>query len=94
MKIIPKVKNMDKYYAQLVDEALFECDLDLDASAKVVEVNDCDTGVLCTIQCVILPNDGQLKLLLDELRMETGTEGEIAALDNKTGRILIKILKN
>lgn len=84
---------MEKDYAKLVDEALFECDLDLDLSAKVVEVNDSDTGILCIIQCATMPNDGQLKSLLEELRLENGVECDIVSLDKKTGRISVRILK-
>jgi len=84
---------MKKDYARLVDEALFECDLDLDLSAKVVEVKKSGTEVLCIIQCATLPNDGQLKLLLNELRMENGTECDITIIDKKTGRIFVNILK-
>jgi hypothetical protein len=95
MKLIPfpKAEKMDKDYAGLVDEALFECDLDLNLSAKVVEVKDIGTEVLCTIQCATMPDDGQLKSLLDELRVENGTECDITALDKKTGRIFVKILR-
>jgi hypothetical protein len=84
---------MDKDYAGLVDEALFECDLDLELTAKVVEVNVIDTGVLCTIQCATMPNDAQLKLFLDEMAAEIGTECDIAVVDSDLARFVIKIGK-
>jgi hypothetical protein len=84
---------MDKDYAELVDEALFECDLDLELSAKVVEVNIGDTGALCTIQCANMPNDAQLKLFLDEIRTEVGEEFESTVVDIDPGQFAIKIGK-
>lgn len=85
---------MDKDYSGLVDEALFECDLDLALSAKVVEVNVSDTGVLCTIQCATMPNDAQLKLFLNEMAAEIGTECDVTVVDSDLARFVIKIGKN
>lgn len=93
MKLIPfpKVKNMDKDYAGLVDEALFECDLDL--SARVVDVNVSDIGVLCTIQCSNMPNDAQMKLFLNEMAAEIGTGCEIAVVCSDLARFVVRIGK-
>jgi hypothetical protein len=84
---------MDKDYAGLVDEALFECDLDLEFTAKVVDVNVSNTGVLCTIQCATVPNDAQLKLFLDEIRTEIGNDCDILAVKINSARFSIEIKK-
>jgi hypothetical protein len=82
---------MEKDYAGLVDEALFECDLDQDLSARVVDVKVSDDDVLCTIQCATMPNDAQLKLFLNEMASDIGTECNVTVIDRVLARFVIKI---
>jgi hypothetical protein len=68
---------------------LFECDLDYDLLAEVIDVEVRPETVLCTVSCVQPPSLKQLNSLIAELKQNVGQGCRIAVFREKDIKILI-----
>jgi len=83
------IKQNPKYYAGLVEEALFEYDLDLNLRAKVTDVKFHVGTASCIVDCARAPSSAQIKSLLDEVRESIGKKCRISVFQKRHIRIVI-----
>jgi hypothetical protein len=83
------VNRIPLYYTRSIEELLFECDLDYDLLAEVIDIEIRPETVLCIVSCAQQPSLKQLNSLIAELKQNVGQKCRIAVFRKKDIKILI-----